>query len=126
MRGFFFATPIDDTPPLSTPTHEIIEAKWLTLDEVMAIPKQKLRSREVQDILKWVDNGATVHPLSLFEGTDQEEKDHAVVLTELSYTSTTIIRHNDKFCFVKNGNSWRIPFKLMDSPQAFSTVAQGT
>jgi hypothetical protein len=38
------ASAIDDTPTLSVPTHEIIEAKWLTLDEVLAIPKKELRS----------------------------------------------------------------------------------
>jgi hypothetical protein len=79
---------------------------------------------ELPEILKWVDKGAQVHPLSLFKGVDDSETDHHVVFSDMFYQSNVVIQHNNKFCFTKQ-NSWRIPSKVMNKPQVFSAVAQG-
>ena len=49
MRVFFLGHPIDDTPPLSEPNEHCLEARWVSLDELDALP---LRSSEVRSVFK--------------------------------------------------------------------------
>jgi 8-oxo-dGTP pyrophosphatase MutT (NUDIX family) len=66
-RVFFTASPIDDTPPRTTPDEESLGAAWVALDE---LDRYRLRGEEVRDVLSHVAAGGPVYPLSLitFEG----------------------------------------------------------
>ena len=68
VRVVFAARPRDDSPPKSAPDDETLQAKWLTLEELGALP---LRGFEVFELLRAVARGAPVHPLALLvrEGT---------------------------------------------------------
>ena len=62
FRVLFLARPADDTPPRATPNEHSLEARWVTLDELDALP---LRGPEVRAIFRWVANGAPVAPMGL-------------------------------------------------------------
>lgn len=62
LRALFLASPADDTPPRATPNEHTLEARFVTLDELDALP---LRGPEVRAIFEWVTNGATVFPMEL-------------------------------------------------------------
>lgn len=62
MRVFFVASPVDDRPPKTTPDEHSLEARWVTLAELAALP---LRGREVLDIFEAALAGAPVYPMSL-------------------------------------------------------------
>jgi phosphatase NudJ len=66
-RVFFIATPADDTAPRTTPNEESLGAAWVALRELGRYP---LRGDEVRDVLRYVDEGGAVYPLSIltFEG----------------------------------------------------------
>ena len=64
MRVIFLARPADDTPPKTTPDHESLEARWVTIDELTELP---LRGPEVKRIVNDVLRGAPVYPLSLLQ-----------------------------------------------------------
>ena len=68
MRVIFVARPRDDTPPLSEPNEDSLEAAWLTLPE---IAKRPVRGLEVLEIFTYVLNGAPIYPINLIteEGT---------------------------------------------------------
>jgi phosphatase NudJ len=48
-------------PPKSVPDEESLEANWFSLADVHGLP---LRGHDVLEILKYVNGGGTVHPLS--------------------------------------------------------------
>jgi len=62
LRVIFVAHPASDVPPKSTPDRESQGAAWFTLDQLSGLP---LRGHEVLRILRNVQHGAPVHPLSL-------------------------------------------------------------
>jgi ADP-ribose pyrophosphatase YjhB (NUDIX family) len=62
LRVLFLAQPADETPPRATPNEHTLEARFVTLDELDALP---LRGPEVQAIFRWVANGAAVAPMEL-------------------------------------------------------------
>lgn len=62
MRVFVVARPIDDTPPKSAPDEHSLEARWVTLDELDALP---LRGDEVRAVFRYVASGGAVHPMSV-------------------------------------------------------------
>ena len=62
MRVFVLARAVDDTPPKSVADEHSLEARWVTLDEVDALP---LRGVEVREIVRAVLDGAFVAPRSL-------------------------------------------------------------
>ncbi len=59
MRVFVLARPRDDTPPRRTPDEHSLEARWVTLDELDALP---LRGEEVREVFTYVARGAPVYP----------------------------------------------------------------
>jgi 8-oxo-dGTP pyrophosphatase MutT (NUDIX family) len=67
LRVFFSAHPADDTPPKSTPDEHSLEAAWVTLDELRALP---LRGPDVYEVLHHVAHGGAAYPLDLitYEG----------------------------------------------------------
>lgn len=67
MRVFLVARPVDDTPPKATPDEHSLEARWVTLDELEALP---LRGSEVREVFRYIAAGGAVAPLSFltFEG----------------------------------------------------------
>ena len=64
MRVVFLARPADDRPPKSTADAESLEARWVTLDELDALP---LRGEEVRLLFEDVLAGAPVYPVSLLQ-----------------------------------------------------------
>jgi len=71
VRVFFVARPLDDTPPKSVADEHSLGARWVTLDEMRALP---LRGDEVGEVLTAVHAGAAVHPLTLL--TDETRPWH--------------------------------------------------
>ena len=67
VRVFYAAHPADDTLPKSIPDDESLEAVWVTLDDLRALP---LRGPDVFEALAAAAHGAPVYPLDLvvFEG----------------------------------------------------------
>ncbi|MDC0717053.1 NUDIX domain-containing protein [Nannocystis bainbridge] len=62
VRVFFTAEPVDDRPPKSHADEHSLEARWVTLAELRALP---LRGEEVEELFAAVERGLPVHPLSL-------------------------------------------------------------
>ena len=62
VRVIFVARPADRTPPKSVPDSESLEARWVTLSELSALPR---RGSEVRELFRHVAEGGAVHPLSL-------------------------------------------------------------
>jgi phosphatase NudJ len=62
VRALFLARPADGTPPKITPDEHSLEARWVTLAELRALP---LRGVEVLRIFEWVAGGAPVYPLAV-------------------------------------------------------------
>lgn len=62
VRIIFAGKPKDDIPPKTEPDEHSLEARWITLSELEALP---LRNDEVSRILDHVAAGGTIHPLSL-------------------------------------------------------------
>lgn len=65
VRVIFLATPRDDTAPKSVPDEESLQARWLTLDELAALP---LRGSDLRALLESVLDGRPVYPLDLLGG----------------------------------------------------------
>ncbi len=67
VRAFVVARPADDGLPKQTPDEHSLEARWVTLEELDALP---LRGDEVRDVFRYVAEGGAVLPLSslTFEG----------------------------------------------------------
>ncbi len=63
MRVIFVARPADDAQPKSVPDKESLGAKWFTLDEMADV---ELRAEEARTLARMVLDGATIHPLSVF------------------------------------------------------------
>jgi 8-oxo-dGTP pyrophosphatase MutT (NUDIX family) len=62
LRLLLLARPADDTPPRAVPNEHTLEARFVTLGELAALP---LRGPEVKAIFEWVANGAAVAPMEL-------------------------------------------------------------
>jgi phosphatase NudJ len=62
VRVVFVATPLDDTPPKSVPDDESLQARWLTLDEIAALP---VRGSDLRALLESVLAGRATYPLDL-------------------------------------------------------------
>jgi 8-oxo-dGTP pyrophosphatase MutT (NUDIX family) len=62
IRVIFSAHPSDDSPPKTTPDEHSLEARWVTPDEMAALP---LRHPEVLALFRRAAAGAVVHPLSV-------------------------------------------------------------
>ena len=62
VRVIFLGTPRDDTPPKSVADEESLQARWLTLEEVAALP---LRGSDLRALLESVLDGRPVYPLEL-------------------------------------------------------------
>src|SRR6185503_6134061 len=67
VRAVFLAEPIDDTQPKSVPDSESLGAAWVSVAELAQYP---LRGPEVEDLLRYVDEGAAVYPLTLLVPED--------------------------------------------------------
>jgi 8-oxo-dGTP pyrophosphatase MutT (NUDIX family) len=63
MRVFVVARPCDDTAPKSVADQHSREARWVTREELDALP---LRGDEVRAVLDYVSAGGAVYPLSLW------------------------------------------------------------
>src|SRR6185436_14536452 len=64
VRALFLAEPLDDTPPKSWPDDESLQAAWVSLPE---LDDYELRSDEVETLLRYVESGGAIHPLSVLE-----------------------------------------------------------
>ena len=62
IRVLFLGSPIDDTPPKTTPDEESLGAAYLTLEEIR---ERKVRGAELGVLLDSVLNGRQVFPLDL-------------------------------------------------------------
>lgn len=62
VRVIFVARPVDDTPPKSRPDEESLEARWVTLDELAALPQ---RGEEVAALFEEVAGSPLVMPMSM-------------------------------------------------------------
>ena len=62
VRVFLTARPVDDRPPKSVADEHSLEARWVTLSELRALP---LRGEEVNELFTAVERGLREHPLSL-------------------------------------------------------------
>jgi ADP-ribose pyrophosphatase YjhB (NUDIX family) len=62
VRVVFAATPRDDTPPKSVADEESLQARWLTLEEIGALP---LRGSDLRALLESVAAGRAIYPLDL-------------------------------------------------------------
>jgi phosphatase NudJ len=62
MRVIFVARPERDATPKSTPDDESLAAKWVSLDELDALP---LRGDEVRLLFEYVASGGAIYPLDL-------------------------------------------------------------
>ncbi|MGK3966241.1 NUDIX domain-containing protein [Sorangium sp. So ce118] len=62
LRVLFLARPAGGTPPKSEPDEHSLEARWVTLKELKALP---LRGPDVEPLCRDVLAGAPVFPLSL-------------------------------------------------------------
>ena len=67
VRAVFLAEPIDDTGPKSVPDSESLGAAWVSVAELAQYP---LRGPEVTELLRYVEEGATVYPLTLLVPED--------------------------------------------------------
>lgn len=66
VRVVFTAHPADDTPPRAHPDEHSLEAAWKTLPELEAMGAARLlRGHGFLRLLRAVEAGAPVHPLSL-------------------------------------------------------------
>jgi ADP-ribose pyrophosphatase YjhB (NUDIX family) len=62
VRVVFAATPLDDTPPKSVADEESLQARWLTLEEIAALP---LRGSDLRALLESIAAGRAIYPLDL-------------------------------------------------------------
>ncbi len=62
VRIVFLASPLDDTPPKSVADDESLQARWLTLEEIAALP---LRGSDLRALLESVATGRASYPLDL-------------------------------------------------------------
>jgi len=61
-RVIFLAEPLDDSPPKQTPDNESLEARWVTMEELMLLP---LRGQEVIALFKLAASADTpIVPMS--------------------------------------------------------------
>jgi phosphatase NudJ len=67
VRALYLARPAGDPSPRTTPNEHSLEARWVTLAELDALP---LRGPEVRDIFAWVAGGAPAYPLDLIGRED--------------------------------------------------------
>lgn len=62
VRVVFLATPRDDTTPKTIADEESLQARWLTLDELAALP---LRGSDLRALIESVVDGRAVYPLDI-------------------------------------------------------------
>ncbi len=62
VRVWFVARPADDASPKSTPDEHSLEARWVTLEELDALP---LRGDEVREVFQHVSAGCAVYPMGV-------------------------------------------------------------
>jgi phosphatase NudJ len=67
VRAIFLARPDGDPSPRTTANEHSLEARWVTLQELAALP---LRGDEVRRLFEWVAAGAPVYPLDLIGRED--------------------------------------------------------
>jgi 8-oxo-dGTP pyrophosphatase MutT (NUDIX family) len=64
LRVVFLAEPAQDVPPKTEPDEESLGARWVSLDELAALP---LRGDEVRELFSYVQDGGPVYPLSVLQ-----------------------------------------------------------
>lgn len=62
VRVIFVARPADDTPPKTIPDDESLESRWVTLEELAALPQ---RGAEMVRLFEDIARGAPVYPMGL-------------------------------------------------------------
>ena len=62
VRVVFLATPRDDTPPKAVADDESLQARWLTVEELAALP---LRGSDLRALIESVVDGRPVYPLDI-------------------------------------------------------------
>jgi len=64
VRAIFVAEPADSTPPKSQPDRHSLGATWASIAD---LPSYPLRDLEVGELLRYVQAGAPVYPLSILQ-----------------------------------------------------------
>jgi phosphatase NudJ len=62
VRVVFVARPIDDTPPKSEPDEHTLSARWVSLDELLALD---VRGPDVERYLRYIEAGAPIGSLDM-------------------------------------------------------------
>lgn len=113
MRVIFGAETIDNTPLKTIPDEETLTAEWVTVE---SLSKLRLRSNEVMSIFKWVDNGAPLYPIDLYEGENGKEIDNKNVVTKVLHTSKIVVKQDNLFLAVVKESSIELPSRIMMNP----------
>jgi len=89
FRAIYEAKPRDPKAPLkSVPDKESRGAAWVTVKE---LSKLSLRSPEVQELFKWVHNGAKSAPLEILTGSNGSLIDSKRVFTRLYHVVKVLV-----------------------------------
>jgi len=113
MRIIFGAVPVDDNAPLkSIPDSETLQAEWVTLEQ---LKKKKLRHKEVFSIFNFVENGAPLYPLDVYEGQNGKEIDNKNVITHLLHKSKIVLQRLNLFLGIKKDSEVILLSQIMPS-----------
>ncbi|ELR18648.1 uncharacterized protein ACA1_392940 [Acanthamoeba castellanii str. Neff] len=122
LRVIYGAKPADDTPLKTVPDHEIMEAKWLTVEELKG---KNLRSHEVKSIFNWAQSGTRLFPTSLLESEDSGTVNHHKVQVNLVAAVEAVVTDGQGRYLAVKGESgkWNIPSATMTRPRQFKLAA---
>jgi len=103
MRIIFGAEPVDvDSTLKSIPDSETLKAEWVTLDQ---LKKKQLRHNEVFKIFNFVDAGAPLYPLDIYEGENGKEIDNKNVVTHILHISKVVAKKDNLFLGIKRDSA---------------------
>jgi len=123
MRIIFGAEPIDDTPLKTIPDSETLKAEWVTIEE---LKKKKLRHKEVLNIFKWVDDGAPLYPLGIYEGENGKEIDNKNVVSKTLHTTKVVVKKENLFLAIQKDSKIQLISQIMDGINARQHTVNAT
>jgi 8-oxo-dGTP pyrophosphatase MutT (NUDIX family) len=121
FRAIYAASAADKTPLKSVPDHEIIEAKWLKIEE---LKKKRLRADEVVGLFSWAATGTRVFPLSILEGVDSPHISHEKVWAEIISVTDVYVKKGNLYLAQKMADGkYSVPSVIMEKPTQFKLAA---
>jgi len=114
MRVIFGAEPVDDTPLKTIPDSETLKAEWVTLPQ---LKQKKLRHQEVYKIFSWVDAGAPLYPIDIYEGQNGNEIDNKNVVTKVLHTSKVVIQEGNLFLGIRKDDKIELLSQIMKNSE---------